>query len=189
MTKLEFFVIIMIFVFSQLIVHLKTNTSLYPAFCLRPLHLQHGLNRFLLWNPQKTLLVEQQVGLMHQVSAQESDQPRPQSQTVGRRMAVINQLLCIIIIIIIFTTHSLMVECRQVILKICTCVSQGKRIFLIPARVTLGGRLSYFFICYWKSWNEQKPIGITLNINHFTILCKRPFFPKNEALILNSESY
>ena len=59
MTKLEFFVIIMIFVFSQLIVHLKTNTSLYPAFCLRPLHLQHGLNRFLLWNPQKTLLVEQ----------------------------------------------------------------------------------------------------------------------------------
>ena len=39
---------------------------------------------------------------------------------------------------------------------------------LIPARLILGDRLSYFFICYWKSRNEQKPTGITLNINHFT---------------------
>ena len=61
--------------------------------------------------------------------------------------------------------------------------------FLIPARLILGGRLSYFFICYWKSRNDQKPTGITLNINHFTILCKKPYFLQSEALISHTESY
>ena len=52
-----------------------------------------------------------------------------------------------------------------------------------------GGAASLYIISYRKNWNEQKPTGVTLNINHLTILCKRPYFPQIEALILNTESY
>ena len=34
--------------------------------------------------------------------------------------------------------------------------------FLGPARLTFQDRLSLLIICYWKSWNKQKPTSITL---------------------------
>ena len=35
--------------------------------------------------------------------------------------------------------------------------------FLIPALFIFGGRLPFFIICSWKSWNEQEPCNNFLN--------------------------
>ena len=44
-----------------------------------------------------------------------------------------------------------------------------KQMFVIPAFFISRFPLSFFIICYWKSWNKQKPSVITFNtyINYY----------------------
>ena len=52
-----------------------------------------------------------------------------------------------------------------------------KQMFVIPACFISRFHLSFFIICYWKSWNEQKPTVITfntyINLLLFYILLRR----------------
>ena len=58
-----------------------------------------------------------------------------------------------------------------------------------PASFWAAASLIFLFVIGKVGTRKNQQALITLNINNFTILCKRPFFPKNEALILNTESY
>lgn len=57
--------------------------------------------------------------------------------------------------------------------------------FLVPARFIFGGPPLFFYICYWKSWNEQNPTFVTaLNPNQSsTIQRNRRYFSFKEPFI------
>ena len=57
--------------------------------------------------------------------------------------------------------------------------------FLVPARFIFGGPPLFFYICYWKSWNEQNPTFVTaLNTNQSsTIQRNRRYFSFKEPFI------
>lgn len=64
--------------------------------------------------------------------------------------------------------------------------------FLVPARFIFWGPPIFFYICYWKSWNEQNPTFVTaLNTSQSSTIQRnrRYFDPFNNFLVLLTSSF